>query len=86
MRRLYLGESKTLSARDHNFTDGEADGKYVSFRLPDIYDLGFHAGYTLMDRYTFSAAIDNVLGCDNRLNPLIPTEGLSISGTISVLF
>lgn len=86
VRRLYLGESKTLSARDHNFTDGEADGKYVSFRLPDIYDLGFHAGYTLMDRYTFSAAIDNVLGCDNRLNPLIPTEGLSISGTISVLF
>lgn len=89
VRTLYLAEDLGLThaqAPDHNFGDTDGDSRYISKRLPDIYDLGFHASYTLKDRFTFSAAVDNVLGCDDRLNPLMPTEGLSVTGGISVLF
>lgn len=89
VRSLYLGragaprqgESATLA--DHNFDDTH---KVLSFRLPDIYDLSARVSYTLKGRYTFSARVDNILQCDDRLIPVMPTEGLSVSGGVSILF
>lgn len=90
VRRIYLAEGQVDRAAYsqvpyHNFGDPD-ETQAISRRLPDIYDLGVHARYTLRDRFTFSAAVDNILGCDDRLNPLMPTEGLSITGGVSILF
>lgn len=67
---------------DHNYTGDGIKG----IRLPDVYDLGFSARYTFCERYTLRVAVDNVLGCESSLCPLMPTEGLTISGGFSLLF
>lgn len=90
VRRLYLSEDMragypAYGMPDHNFGDSEAD-TFIFKRLPDICDLGVHARYTLADRFTFSAAVSNILGSDARLHPLMPVEGIKITGGISVLF
>lgn len=89
VRSLYVGKLAPLSdigvnrLPDHNYDDGHS---LRPLRLPDIYDLGARVSYTLKDRYTFSARVDNILGCDDRLIPIVPTEGMSISGGVSILF
>lgn len=71
---------------DHNFNDNTHNFGYIRRRLPDIYDLGAHARYTLAGRYTFSLSADNLLGCDPALNPLMPEPGLRLTGGFSILF
>ncbi|MCM1004885.1 MAG: hypothetical protein NC402_01155 [Prevotella sp.] len=89
VRNIYMTDNlapiKTY-APDHNFTDTPGKGSLLSHRLPDVYDLGVHARYTLMQRYTFSVAVDNILGCDNSFSPLMPEPGLTVTGGVSVLF
>lgn len=90
VRRLTLAERvisynpNVGSAPSHNFTDSKPE--YISYRLSDLYDLGVYARYTLDNRYTFSLAADNILGCNPTLNPLIPCEGIVITGGVAVLF
>lgn len=74
------------SASDHNFSDYTHNFGYISRRLPDIYDLGVYARYTLKERYTFSVAADNLLGCNPALNPLMPEPGLRLTGGFSIVF
>ena len=90
VRNLYLGQFTTVygevSARvDHNFT-GPQPGDIIGLRLPDIYDLGVHASYTLKGRYTFSVRAQNLLDCQRTLIPLLPEEDLTVLGGIQILF
>lgn len=89
VRSLCIGKTQQAAAggvqgqTDHNF---EAGRSVISMRLPDIYDLGASVAYTLKGRYTFSARVENILQCDDRLIPVMPTEGMSIIGGVSILF
>lgn len=74
VRTLYLGNDL------HN------PGNWVGVRLPDIYNLNFSVAYTLRERFTFSIAVDNLLNCDDRTIPIMPTEGLTVTGGVALLF
>ncbi|MCM1319352.1 MAG: hypothetical protein NC217_03100 [Muribaculaceae bacterium] len=92
VRNLYLGDNVLplhAPSPAHNFSDGTEythNYGYVVRRLKDVYNLGAHASYTFLDRYTLSMSVDNILNCEDDINFLIPTPGMTVMGGFQVLF
>ena len=87
VRTLYLArnivDTSVPPTPDHNF---DGDSSILGVRLPDITNLRAFASYTLDKRYTFSVEARNILGGNESLSPLMPSDGLNILGGVSILF
>lgn len=83
VRTLWLGEWAAGTRTGHNF---DSAVHRASLRLPDFCGLNASLSYSWAERFCLKAEVKNILGCDGNLCPILPTDGMNILGTFSVLF